>query len=150
MLVEQLADHLEFYGYKIEKREPPEKGRPPLYMARAQSRPTLRFYEQAPYFVLFRSGFRSQRQPGEEMRDLFNRVNERMLVSRAYWEPLEPGPGIVVTFESTFIGGYKKDLFAMFYDMMLKDGRIIYDLADCDRLFISKPRPAAPSDPPAR
>ena len=135
ILVEQIAVHLEFYGYKIEKREPKEAGRQPLYLASHEDRPNMRFYELAPYFVLIGSGFRSPRGPSPEIGDLLNEVNDRMSVSRAYWKPLEPGPGVIVNFESVYMGVYKKDLFAAFYDMMRKDVHVMHDIADCSKIF---------------
>jgi hypothetical protein len=132
-LPEQFANHLEFLGYQLEKREPKEPGKPVLFLATHPKHWGSRFWEFEPYFVLFVTGIQSPRTFAPEMTSFLNKLNERMVISKAYCEGNDQG--VVIKFESVYTGIYKKDLFSSFYEMKISDEQRLHQMEDCDKIF---------------
>lgn len=133
MLAEQIASHMEYLGFRVEKRDSQKEGVPPYFVAKSEDHGTFRIVPQAPYFVLMTVGILFKREPSPEMAEYMNELNSRLLVCRAWYEKADKG--VVILFEAPYMGLYKKDQFLEFYNLIRNDRRAMHKDPACARIF---------------
>lgn len=134
--LEQIANHLEFLGYKIEKIEPKKEGDKELVIATHAKNNNMVIFEMLPSFIMFRVNLTSERKPSTEMDTFLNDANKKFDVAKVFYD--NEDDNAVLRFEAIYIGEYSKEIFGQFYDMFEKDQKRIVVLDNFSKIFLKE------------
>lgn len=130
--IEQISNHLEFLGYKVEQRAPNENGRV-LCIAKHATRNNVLYVNLSDNLIHFRVTLHSNKKHSVDMDVYVNKVNSALTTSKVYVD--EEDDGINVNFETAYMGEYTKDIFAEFFDYLEDAQRQFYALDNFDSIF---------------
>ncbi len=122
---EQIQNHLEFLGYKIERVSPQKEGEKEFFQATNPNKFFFTYFEIFPNFVLFKISFNYKSKQSAEMDAAINVANLLMNINKVYYQT--PDGDVVLRFEATYVGDYVKEVFARFFDYFERDQRICFD-----------------------
>ncbi len=134
--LEQIMNHLEFLGYKIERRDYKNPGDKMLFIATHPEHYNFTFIpliSQDSNFILFKLILTTDKSKSIEMDAAINRVNTAMFITRAYFQ-IEKGVA-ALRFEAVYMGEYVKDIFGKFFTQFGKDQTICFDDAVFSKAF---------------
>jgi hypothetical protein len=134
--IDNIINHLEFLGYKIEKVTPEKEGGKELIMALHDQKNNLLFWEMLPNFVLFRISLSSTKTHIPEMDDFVNRANKILNISKIYTEIGKNEDNVTLVFEMIYIGDYSKEIFSQFLDHFTKDQESLAQIEGFGELFL--------------
>jgi hypothetical protein len=140
-LLEEISNHLEFFGYTIEKKEREEDESSFNYYASHEKHNNLRFFEINKDFVLLQMCFYKDELPTSALAETFNELNRRSVIAKFYYTINKDGSRIFIFIEATFIGDYTKKSFAIFWDMFKTDERTALESDAYKNCFITKKEP---------
>lgn len=123
----EMAEHLEFHGYSIEKVDM-ENGREWI-LAKHEDIHNQVFLELFPGFVLFRASFYTKKKHSPQMDIAVNEANKHLNFAKFYYAVDEDNYA-TVKFEATYVGDYSKGLFARFQDVFHKEVDMLYQLEE--------------------
>lgn len=129
--LKQMADHLEFLRYEIEKLD--IEGELEWVAARHSVHNNYVFHEITPYFVLFQSGIKLEKEYTSAMAESINVINKVLNITKVYYEVLDDFP--VLRIEAVYVGEYSKEKFARFQDLYEKDQTSMTQLEDFKVFF---------------
>jgi|GEM_PF-1365888 len=130
--LKQIANHLEFLGYEIEKLS--SAGEREFIAARHAKDNNMVYWLVYPNFILFRTGLKTSKKPSPKMDDFINKVNKILEMSRVYYEMIDDN--LTIQFEAVFSGKYNKELFGQFLDFFKNDQTRTCSFEDFNKLFI--------------
>jgi hypothetical protein len=139
-VLEEIANHLEYFGYTIEKEEPENDTDRLTYHARHERRFNLRYFEMNKNFVLFQICFSTDIQPTPELSETINEFNRIGLLAKYYYTTNTEG-FVLIYIEAMYIGDYAKTRFGLFYDMFETDHRKARESDAYKKCFITKQEP---------
>ena len=117
-LLEETANHLEFFGYTIEKTEREDVPDCFAYYASHERYCTLRFFEVYKNFVCFQIGHWHDALGinTSALAETFNEFNRKSTLAKFYFTIDEDGSRVFIFTEAVFVGDYTKQSFELFYD----------------------------------
>lgn len=134
--LEQIVNHLEFLGYKIEKIDPTKEGEKIWGYARQSDRNTLAFLEMSPELILFKVSLVTKKQPSLEMDTFVNRFNMALNLSKFYYYVEDNN--VVVRFEAIYTGGYLKEAFGQFYNLFEREQARLLSFENASKIFLNE------------
>ena len=116
--LEEIANHLEFFGYTIDKTEREDVPDSFAYYANHDRYCSLRFFEVYKNFVCLQIGHWHDVLGinTSALSEAFNEFNRKSTLAKFYFTPDEEGSRVLVFTEAVFIGDYTKQSFELFYD----------------------------------
>jgi hypothetical protein len=139
-LLDEIANHLEFFGYTIEKEEPENDADRLTYLAKHERRFNLRYFEMNKNYVLFQICFLTDLRPTPELSEAINEFNRNGILAKYYCTTNKDGL-VIIYIEAMFIGDYTKTTFGLFYDMFETDHRKARESDAYKKCFITKEEP---------
>lgn len=133
--MEKFANHLEFFGYRIEKKIDTEK---PYFYAYHSTYNNLAVYTIAPNYYLFQTLLLCKQHGSAAMDDFVNKANKLMGVSRFYYEPDANKKGTSLKFDAIYMGEYTKTIFGFFIDELRRDQNAIVYMENYHKIFLGK------------
>ncbi len=135
--LENMGKHLEFLGYKIEKK--PEKDKSEDYYFAAHHD-----VENDVIVVAFTSdlyflgvNFLSVKPITPEMNNFINKANKVFNVARFYCEPDPVTGGSYMRFNTIYTGPYSKTTFALLIDLLKTDLNAILKMDNYEKIFLA-------------
>lgn len=120
--LKQIANHLEFLGYQIEREENDQHKE--VITATHLTNNNFLFFEMLPDYVLFKAGLRVDKKPTQEMDVAINQINKALLISRVYYDT--DGKSLeILRIEASYQGKYIKEDFARFHEIFEKDQQLM-------------------------
>jgi len=132
--MEQIANHLEFLGYRIDKKVPGDKK--PYFIAYHSTRNNLVVIQYEPNFIYFRTNLTSVKPPSSNMDAFVNKANHSFSVSRFYYDKNEKEKGTILRFSAMYIGEYSKEIFGKFIDMYKRDQDMVRGMENFTKTFL--------------
>ena len=128
-LLEEIANHLEFFGYAIEKIEREDAPNKFIYYASHERYCNLRFLEVYKNFLCFQLGHWHDEHSTNTsaLAEVFNKFNRKSTLAKFYFTSDEDGSRILVYTEAVFIGEYEKQSFALFHDRFQAEARDAFE-----------------------
>ncbi len=115
--LKQIADHLEFLGYKIEKLEMPNDRE--LIAARHEIHNNYLFHEVLAGVTLFQVSLSTGKKKDKKMDEVVNIANKNFLISRFYFDVEDDL--VVLRIEAVYMGDYSKEAFARFEEQFKRE-----------------------------
>jgi hypothetical protein len=137
-LLEEISNHLEYYGYTIEKKEREEKDNTFTYYAKHEAHMNMRFFEIYKNYVLFQICFYRDDIPTSALAETFNEFNKESMLAKFYYSGDKDDSRIFVYIEALFIGDYTKQSFGLFYDRFKRDERKAMESDSYKNCFVTK------------
>lgn len=130
--LKQMANHLNFLGYEIEKLNSESKME--LVVARHTKENNILFWQIYPNFILFRTGLKTSKSPSSEIDDFINKINKILEITKVYYEMIDDE--LTIQFETIFNGKYGKEIFGQFIDFFKNDQLKMCSVEEFNKLFI--------------
>ena len=142
--LEEIANHLEFFGYSIEKIEREDDLNKFIYYASHEKYCNLRFLEVYKYFVCFQLGHWHDEQSTNTsaLAEVFNEFNRKGMLAKFYYTQDNDSSRVYVYTEAIYIGDYTKQSFALFYDRFKADEKNAFESDSYKNCFITKEQPS--------
>ena len=139
-LLEEIANHLEFFGYTIEKKEREDVPDRFNYYASHERHYNMRFFEMYKNFVCFQICFWHDGLALNTfaLAEAFNEFNQKGTLTKFYYIPDKDGSRVLVHAETVFIGEYTKQSFGLFYDRFKADEKDAFESNAYKNCFITK------------
>ena len=135
--LDQMASHLEFLGYKIEKFKSEVEGVKEWLRARHPTKYTVAFFELQPNFVMFRISVTGERKPSAEMAAFLNNANSRFLTAtKQYYDVVDGFP--VLRWQAVYTGDYVKETFGQFFTMFEGAPQQLASLEGFGKIFLKE------------
>lgn len=116
-ILKQIADHLEFLGYKIEKLEMSNNRE--IIAARHEIHNNYLFHEVLAGVTLFQVSLTTSKKKDKNMDEVVNIANKNFLISRFYFDVEDDL--VVLRIEAVYMGDYSKESFARFEEQFEKE-----------------------------
>lgn len=129
--MEQIANHLEFLGYKIETRV--DNNINYIFAGHPQNNDMI-IWEMG-NMTVHRVNLASGKSFSDKMYKFFCDVNRNNSVSRFYFDI--DGSQVVVRFHALYTGDYSKEIYGQFYSLFEGDQKKIYAVENYKELFIN-------------
>jgi len=128
-LLEQIANHLEFFGYTIEKTEREDAPNSFAYYASHERYCSLRFFEVYKNFVCFQIGHWHDALGinTSALAETFNEFNRKSTLAKFYFTIDEDGSRVFIFTEAVFVGDYTKQSFELFYDRFTAEAKDAFE-----------------------
>jgi hypothetical protein len=133
----KFANHLEFLGYRIEKKTDTASSENPYFYAYHTTSNNIIVSAFAPNYYLFRTNLICVKPGSAAMADFVNKANKVMDISRFYWEPDTNTKGTNLRFEAIYMGDYSKQTFGLFIDMLRRDQNNILYMENYKKIFLN-------------
>jgi uncharacterized membrane protein YvbJ len=130
--LKQMASHLEFFGYEIEKLNSESKME--IVAARHTKENNIVLWQIYPSFILFRTGLKTSKSPSSEIDDFINKINKILEITKVYYEMIDNE--LTIQFEAIFNGKYDKEIFGQFIDFFKNDQVKMCSVEEFNKLFI--------------
>lgn len=140
--LDEITNHLEFFGYTIEKKEWEDNPNKFNYYAQHDVHNNIRFFEILKNFVLFQIGFYRDELPTSALAETFNELNRKSMLTKFYYTPAKDGSRLFVYMEAIFIGDYTKQSFGIFYDRFKAEEKNAFESDAYKNCFITKEQPS--------
>ena len=141
-VLDEIANHLEFFGYTIEKKEWKDDPDKFNYYAEHEVHHNMRFFEVYKNFVLFQICFYRDELPTATLAETFNELNRKSVLAKFYYTIDTDSSRIFVYMEALFMGDYTKQSFGMFYDRFKAEEKNAFQSEAYKNCFIAKQPPA--------
>ena len=141
-LLDEIANHLEFFGYTIEKKEWKENPDKFTYYAEHEAYTNLRFFEIYKNFVIFQICFYRDELPTSALAETFNKLNRKSSLAKFYYTFDKDSSRLFVYTEAIFMGDYTKQSFGLFYDRFKADEKNAFESDSYKNCFITKEQPS--------
>lgn len=132
--LKQMADHLGFLGYEIEKLESSEDDKRESIFARHPSNFDFSLLEVYEGFIILRVLMSTKGKPSPEIDAFLNDMNKAFVISKIYRE-IE-NEIVYLRIEAIYTGVYIKDLFAKFMDINIREHNQLRVSDDFTKLFV--------------
>ena len=133
--LKQMADHLEFLGYGIEKLETSGDDKRENVFAQHPSNLDFTLLEVFPGFIILKVLMATKKKPSSEIDAFINDMNKNFIISKIYRE-IE-NETVYLRIESIYMGVYVKDLFVKFMDLNIRDHNQLRSSDDFTNLFVN-------------
>ena len=137
-VLDEIANHLEFFGYTIEKKEWKDNPDKFTYYAEHEVQHNIRFFEIYKNFVLFQLCFYKEDLPTAALAETFNEMNEKSTLAKFYYTLDKDSSRIFVYMEALFMGDYTKQSFGIFYDRFKAEEKNAFQSDAYKNCFITK------------
>jgi hypothetical protein len=141
-VLDEIANHLEFFGYTIEKKEWEENPDKFNYYVQHEVQNSIRFFEIIRNFVLFQIGFYRDELPTSALAETFNELNRKSTLAKFYYTLDKDSSRIFVYMEAIFMGDYTKQSFGIFYDRFKAEEKNAFQSDAYKNCFITKEQPS--------
>lgn len=125
--LQQMASHLEFLGYEIERLEIGENKE--WVAARHPQSNNYLFFELLPNFILFQVSLRTDKKSNSKMDEAINKMNKALAISRVYYE-VDEDKKVLLRIESVYSSDYQKERFARFRDTFESEQKMLSNLEE--------------------
>jgi hypothetical protein len=132
--LKQMANHLEFLGYKIEKEESSGEDKRESFFARHPSNLDFSLIEIFPDVILLRILMSTKGKLSPEIDAFLNDMNKTFVISKIYREA--ENDIVYLRIESIYMGAYFKDIFAKFMDINIREHNQLRALDNFIKLFV--------------
>lgn len=122
--LKQIADHLEFYGYKIKTIPSDGKEAKILIAATHDKNNNVIFWELSPSIVFFQITLLTEKKPSLEIDHLVNEANKIATVCRVI--SIEENRIVKLRFEAIYTGEYAKTTFSQFFEFIENDQKATF------------------------
>lgn len=129
--IKQMADHLEFLGYEIEKLD--IEGEREYIVARHVKNNNIMFWEMFLNFVMLKVSLTTKKKPSASIDAFINEANKKLDIAKIYYD-IEDNI-LTLRFEAVYIGKYIKGNFGQFYEIFENDQKIACSLDSFSKLF---------------
>lgn len=134
--IDQIADHLELLGYKVEKKEPQKVEEKYMLLVDHPTKVKFVVLELSPNIILFQANLNTEKKFAPGMGDFANDVNKNLLISKLFFDAMD---GLVVLrVRSIYTGEYAKDTFGQFWDALQNDLQQLFTLDAKAQIFSNK------------
>ena len=139
-LLDEIANHLEYFGYTIEKTEREEAPDSFNYYARHERHNNIRFFDIYKTYVCFQICFWHDALGinTSALAEAFNEFNRKGILTKFYYTTDTDKSRVYVYTEATFIGDYAKQSFGLFYDRFKADEKNAFESDAYKSCLISK------------
>ena len=139
-LLEDIANHLEFFGYTIEKEERKESANNFNYYASHERYNNIRFFEIYKNYVCFQICFwlDGLGMDTSVLAETFNEFNRKGILTKFYYTLDRDDSRVFVYAEAIFIGNYTKPSFGLFYDRFKREERKAMESDSYKNCFVTK------------
>jgi hypothetical protein len=139
-VLEDIANHLEFFGYTIEKKERKESANNFNYYASHERYNNIRFFEIYKNYVCFQICFwlDGLTMDTSALAETFNEFNRKSILAKFYYTLDKDGSRVFVYTEAIFIGNYTKPSFGLFYDRFKVDEKDAFESDSYKNCFVTK------------
>ena len=137
-VLDEIANHLEFFGYSIEKKESDENTNKFTYYAQHEVQNNIRFFEIYKNFVLFQICFYRDELPTSALAETFNELNRKSMLAKFYYTFDKDSSRVFVYTEAIFMGDYTKQSFGIFYDKFKTEEKSAFQSDAYKNCFITK------------
>lgn len=131
--LEQMANHLEFLGYSVERTPAKADGEKSLILAKHSQNPNVVAIEMQPGWTLFRSSFGINKPVSQAMDIAISELSRTTDVANPHYA-VEDGK-VNLRFDSSYTGNYSKDVFGNFFTTFLNDIQKMYRLPNVIKEF---------------
>ena len=131
--MKQLADHLEFLGYKIEISGKEVK---PYIIARHDINYNVVIEEPYPNFIYLRTYIIAPKAYSPAMTEFLNKAVQRFDITSIFVTEEKGSTGITLNYVALYTGAYSREIFGSFFDMYKKDLDKIRYMDNYENLFI--------------
>lgn len=132
--LDQIANHLEFLGYKKEITDAKDDKDRPFLIAKHSSKYNIVGIQFDPNFIRFQISLTTEKRPTERMDEFIVGANRSANISQIYYD-LEEGK-VILRIGAVFSGDYSKESFGLFYDWFQGDVARLYSLKDYSKIFL--------------
>lgn len=132
--LKQMANHLEFLGYQIEKLEATKEDKRETVFAGHPNNLNFTLLEAYPGFIILRALMSTKKPPSPEIDAFLNDINKSFVISKIYRE-IENNI-IYLRIESIYTGDYIKELFGRFMDINIREHNQLRSLDNFIKLFV--------------
>ena len=136
-ILDEMANHLEFLGYKIENIPSKSEGGKPVVLAKHLNKNNMLLFKMSDGFISFCTNLNCDKKLSIEMIEYINTINYSLSISRVHVF-ISDDQLTTIRFEAVYIGAYSKDLFSKFYDYLMDDQKLLNSLKGFDEIFINK------------
>ena len=128
-LLDEIANHLEFFGYTIEKIEREDASNKFIYYASHERYCNLRFLEVYKNFLCFQLGHWHDEHSTNTsaLAEVFNEFNRKSTLAKFYFTIDEDGSRVFIFTEAVFVGDYTKQCFELFYDRFTAEAKDAFE-----------------------
>jgi len=137
-VLDEIANHLEFFGYTIEKKEWKDNPDKFTYYAEHEVQNNMRFFEIYKNFVLFQLCFYKEEVPTSALAETFNELNRQGVLAKFYYTLDKDSSRIFVYMEALFMGDYTKQSFGIFYDRFKAEEKNAFESDLYKNCFVAK------------
>lgn len=134
--MEQMATHLEFLGYRIEKPKTLEKGDKPLFWAYHNVNNNILVYENYPDFVYLITTLIAKKPLTSDMAVFANKATTSFDISNFHCGTDSATKMADIRFVAIYTGKYSKELFGQFLDFFRKDQDKIRYMENYEKIFL--------------
>ncbi len=133
--IEQIANHLEFLGYKTEKKVSENSKEKDFFIATHPDNNSLLFWEYLS-FVSFRVNLTTpKKSPVEKLNKFIVDANKSINISKLTYDLEESDT--CLRFNAVYAGDYSKEKYGQFYNAFENDQRIISKVDNFQELFLN-------------
>jgi hypothetical protein len=136
--MENMAQHLELLGYRIEKNNYVTTTGKPYFIAYHESDNNIVVIEYMSNFIILRTMLTTSKPLSADMKDFSNKANKSFTILRMYLNTDEDKKGTQMSFVAVYIGEYKKQIFGSFLNEYKSDINSIRAMEDYDKVFLNK------------
>jgi hypothetical protein len=121
LTTEQMKNHLEFLGFKIDSEPLKAKPSEPYYTAVPSGGYRFAFWEGGPDFVRFLCRITVQTKPSDMLNAFVNDANRALALSSLFYDASPDETSIVMSVSAAYTGDYTKEKFGGFIDRFRRD-----------------------------
>ncbi len=139
-LLEEIANHLEFFGYTIEQEERSDTDPRVYYYARHERHSNMRFFEMFSNYVCFQICFWHDglTMNTAALAEAFNEFNRKSALAKFYFTIDAENNGVYLYTEAIFSAPNAKQSFGLFFDRFKAEERDAFESALFKRCVITK------------
>lgn len=130
--LKQMANHLEFLGYQIEKLD--TEGDREFIAARHSKDNNIVFWEMIPAFAMFKVSLTTKKKSSAKIDAFINNANKSLEISKLYYD-IDDNV-LTLRFEAVYVGKYVKETFGQFHKIFENDQERGCSLNDFSKLFV--------------
>ena len=132
--LKQIASHLEFLGYEINKLELGEQGDREYIGATHPKKNNIMFWNIFRDFVMLKVSLTTNKKLSLKMNEFLNDANKKLDFAKVYCD--EENGFAVIRFETTYTGKYSKEIFGQFLEIFENDQNRLGSFDNFTKLFI--------------
>jgi hypothetical protein len=135
---DQIRNHLEFLGFKIESEPLLANPKEMFYTAVPANGYKVQFWEVGSDFVRFRCLVNAQAKVSDMLNAFVNDANRSLVISSLYYDNQEAPSAVTLVITAVYMGTYVRTTFGAFIDSFRGDLDRVGQVKNYQELFFGK------------